>query len=215
MRRTSRRSSSASSRSTTTDNGKQTLRGFRVTNIVSAKLRDIDKTSKVVDDAVDRRRQRRADPGHRVHDRQAGRAQDAGARGRRRRREGAGARRWRTASGVGVGDPINITEGGVQPAAVLRRRGPRALPSTAAGADADRAGRARRRHRASPSLGASSSGTRPTATRRARRSGRPLACPCGPSARSAAAVPRSRCLPSRYNGAADDARFQATGSDGN
>jgi hypothetical protein len=31
---------------------KQTLRGFRVTNVVSAKLRDINKTSKVVDDAA-------------------------------------------------------------------------------------------------------------------------------------------------------------------
>jgi len=33
-------------------NNKQTLRGFRVTNVVSAKVRDIDKTSKVVDDAA-------------------------------------------------------------------------------------------------------------------------------------------------------------------
>ncbi len=32
--------------------GKQTLRGFQVTNIVIVTLRDIDKTSKVVDDAV-------------------------------------------------------------------------------------------------------------------------------------------------------------------
>lgn len=34
------------------NNGKQKLNGFRVTNLVSAKLRDINKTSKVVDDAV-------------------------------------------------------------------------------------------------------------------------------------------------------------------
>lgn len=33
-------------------NGKQTLKGFRVTNIVAVKLRDINKTSQVVDDAV-------------------------------------------------------------------------------------------------------------------------------------------------------------------
>ena len=33
-------------------NGRQLLKGFRVTNVVSAKLRDINKTSKVVDDAV-------------------------------------------------------------------------------------------------------------------------------------------------------------------
>ncbi len=33
-------------------NNKQTLRGFRVTNVVSAKVRDINKTSKVVDDAA-------------------------------------------------------------------------------------------------------------------------------------------------------------------
>jgi len=33
-------------------NNRQTLRGFRVTNIVSAKVRKIDDTSKVVDDAV-------------------------------------------------------------------------------------------------------------------------------------------------------------------
>jgi hypothetical protein len=33
-------------------NGKQTLKGFRVTNIVFVKLRDINKTSQVVDEAV-------------------------------------------------------------------------------------------------------------------------------------------------------------------
>ena len=33
-------------------NGKQKLTGFRVTNVVSAKIRDIGKTTKVVDDAV-------------------------------------------------------------------------------------------------------------------------------------------------------------------
>jgi uncharacterized protein YggE len=33
-------------------NGKQLLKGFRVTNVLSAKLRDINTTSKVVDDAV-------------------------------------------------------------------------------------------------------------------------------------------------------------------
>lgn len=33
-------------------NGKQTLKGFRVTNVVTAKVRDINNTSKVVDDAV-------------------------------------------------------------------------------------------------------------------------------------------------------------------
>lgn len=33
-------------------NNQQTIRGFRVTNNVSAKIRDINKTSKVVDDAV-------------------------------------------------------------------------------------------------------------------------------------------------------------------
>lgn len=33
-------------------NDQQTLRGFRINNVVSVKLRDIDKTSKVVDDAV-------------------------------------------------------------------------------------------------------------------------------------------------------------------
>jgi hypothetical protein len=32
--------------------GKQLLKGFRVSNVVSAKVRDIDKTGKVVDDAV-------------------------------------------------------------------------------------------------------------------------------------------------------------------
>ena len=34
------------------NNGNQKLRGFQVTNIVSVKLRDINKTGKVVDDAV-------------------------------------------------------------------------------------------------------------------------------------------------------------------
>ncbi len=34
------------------NNGRQALKGFRVTNVVSIKLRDINKTSKVVDDAV-------------------------------------------------------------------------------------------------------------------------------------------------------------------
>src|SRR4029078_4349439 len=33
-------------------NNEQTLRGFRINNVVSVKLRDINKTSKVVDDAV-------------------------------------------------------------------------------------------------------------------------------------------------------------------
>ncbi len=33
-------------------NGRQSLRGFRVTNTVTAKIRDIDTTSKVIDDAV-------------------------------------------------------------------------------------------------------------------------------------------------------------------
>ena len=33
-------------------NGKQVLKGFRVTNVLSAKIRDINTTSKVVDDAV-------------------------------------------------------------------------------------------------------------------------------------------------------------------
>jgi uncharacterized protein YggE len=34
------------------DNGQQTLRGFRVTNTVDVKIRDIDRTGEVVDDAV-------------------------------------------------------------------------------------------------------------------------------------------------------------------
>lgn len=34
------------------DRGEQELRGFRVTNIVTAKLRDIDKTGEVLDDAI-------------------------------------------------------------------------------------------------------------------------------------------------------------------
>jgi hypothetical protein len=93
-------------------NNKQTLRGFRVTNIVSAKLRDIGKTSKVVDDAVtaggnDVRVQNIAFTIDKPDDlkKQAREAAVADAKAR--------AETLASATGVSVGDPISITETGV------------------------------------------------------------------------------------------------------
>ena len=93
-------------------NNRQTLRGFRVTNIVTAKLRDISKTSKVVDDAVtaggnDVQVQNIAFTIDKPDDlkKQAREAAVADAKAR--------AQTLASASGVSVGEPISITETGV------------------------------------------------------------------------------------------------------
>lgn len=93
-------------------NNRQTLRGFRVTNIVTAKLRDISKTSKVVDDAVtaggnDTQVQNIAFTIDKPEDlkKQAREAAVADAKAR--------AETLASASGVSVGEPISITETGV------------------------------------------------------------------------------------------------------
>ncbi len=103
--------------------GRQTLRGFRVTNVVSAKLRDIDKTSKVVDDAVtaggnDAQVQGISFTIDKPDDlkRQAREAAIAEAK--------AKAETLAKASGVGIGEPISISETGFQPPVpVLAGRG--------------------------------------------------------------------------------------------
>jgi uncharacterized protein YggE len=90
-------------------NGKQTLKGFRVTNVVTAKLREIDKTSKVVDDAVtaggnDTQIQSVAFTIDNPDDlkKQAREAAIADAK--------AKAQTLASATGVSVGDPISISE---------------------------------------------------------------------------------------------------------
>ncbi len=90
-------------------NGKQLLKGFRVTNVVTAKLRDINKTSTVVDGAVtaggnDVQVQNIAFTIDNPDDlkKQAREAAVADAKSR--------AQTLASASGVTLGDPINISE---------------------------------------------------------------------------------------------------------
>lgn len=89
--------------------GERLLRGFRVTNIVSAKVRDIDATSQVVDDAV-------AAGGNDVRiDSIAFTIDDPSQLETEARREAVEDARSRAetladAAGVSVGDPIAITE---------------------------------------------------------------------------------------------------------
>jgi len=90
-------------------NGKQTLKGFRVTNVVTAKVRDINSTSKVVDDAItaggnDVQVQNIAFTIDNPDDlkKQAREAAVADAK--------AKAQTLASATGVSVGEPISITE---------------------------------------------------------------------------------------------------------
>jgi hypothetical protein len=92
--------------------GKQTLTGFRVSNVVSAKIRDITQTSKVVDDAVtaggnDVQVQNIAFTIDKPDDlnMQARQAAVADAK--------AKAQTLATAAGVALGAPISISEGSV------------------------------------------------------------------------------------------------------
>jgi len=113
-------------------NGKQLLKGFRVTNIVTAKLRDISKTSKVVDDAV-------TAGGNDVQVQgivftidkpddlktQAREAAIADAKAR--------AQTLASATGGSVGDPISITEGSVVTPPIPYDAGRVAGPATGPG----------------------------------------------------------------------------------
>lgn len=93
--------------------GEQILRGFRVQNIVSAKVREIDTTSKVVDDAV-------AAGGNNVTIQSIAFSIDdpseLATQARQQAVEDARAKAetLADAAGVSVGDPIAITEGGGQ-----------------------------------------------------------------------------------------------------
>lgn len=96
------------------NNGRQLLKGFRVTNVVSAKLRDINKTSKVVDDAV-------AAGGDNTQVQGISFTIDKPEELRTQAREKAVAdakARAQTlagAAGVTIGDPITISETSFQP----------------------------------------------------------------------------------------------------
>ena len=96
-------------------NEQQTLRGFRVTNTVLAKVRNIDNTSKVVDDAVTAGGDNTTiesiaftiDEPEELQSQ----AREAAVRDAR-----AKAETLASAAGIGLGDPITISEGGgVQP----------------------------------------------------------------------------------------------------
>ena len=96
------------------NNNRPTLRGFRINNVVTATVRDINKTSKVVDDAVtsggdDTQIQQIAFTIDKPDDlkRQAREAAVADAR--------AKADTLAKAAGVSVGDAITISEGGYNP----------------------------------------------------------------------------------------------------
>jgi hypothetical protein len=103
-------------------NGRQLLKGFRVTNVVSAKLRDINKTSKVVDDAV-------TAGGDNTQELQAQAREKAVADAKARAQTLAGA------AGVTIGDPITISETSFQPVPLASKafaedRGAGAAPAT-------------------------------------------------------------------------------------
>jgi hypothetical protein len=96
-------------------NEQQTLRGFRVTNTVLAKVRNIDNTSKVVDDAVTAGGDSTTIEGIAFTIDEPGELQSQ-AREAAVRDARAKAETLASAAGVGLGDPIEINEGGgVQP----------------------------------------------------------------------------------------------------
>jgi hypothetical protein len=97
------------------DDGTQRLRGFRVSNTVTAKLRDIDRTSEVVDGAITAGGDETTIQGitFTIDNPESLRqqAREAAVADAKRKAETLAA-----ASGVEVGEPINITEsGGYQP----------------------------------------------------------------------------------------------------
>ena len=108
--------------------GKQTLKGFRVTNVVTAKVRDINTTSKVVDDAItaggnDTQVQNIAFTIDNPDDlkKQAREAAIADAK--------AKAQTLASATGVSVGEPISISEtAATQPIAYDRAAAGAAVP---------------------------------------------------------------------------------------
>lgn len=99
------------------NNGRQRLTGFRVTNVVQAKLRDINKTSKVVDDAV-------TAGGDNAQVQGISFTIDKPDDLKRQARENAvadakaKAQTLASATGVSVGDPISISETNTQPGPV-------------------------------------------------------------------------------------------------
>ena len=117
------------------NDGSQTLRGFRVNNTVNAKLRDIDRTSEVVDDAV-------AAGGDETTIQGIAFTIDNPESLRQQAREAAvadaksKAETLASASGVQIGNPINISEsGGFEPIpyaerAALAGDSAQAAPST-------------------------------------------------------------------------------------
>ncbi len=94
------------------NDGVQTLRGFRVSNTVTAKLRDVDKTGDIVDAAVVAGGDEATiqgiaftidDPASLREEARAAAVADAKAR----------AETLASASGVEIGEPLSISEGGV------------------------------------------------------------------------------------------------------
>jgi uncharacterized protein YggE len=94
------------------NNGEQTLTGFRVSNTVIAKLRDVDRTGEVVDDAVNAGGNEATiqgiaftidNPEDLREEARAAAVADAKRR----------AETLASASGVSIGEPISITEGSV------------------------------------------------------------------------------------------------------
>jgi uncharacterized protein YggE len=89
--------------------GRQLLRGFRVTNMLTAKLRDIDRTGEIVDEAVEAGGDNTTINGisFSIDDPEQlkGQAREAAVADARSRAETLA-----TASGVSLGDPITISE---------------------------------------------------------------------------------------------------------
>jgi uncharacterized protein YggE len=116
------------------NDGNQRLRGFRVNNTVTAKLRDIDTTSDVVDDAVSAGGDETTiqsiaftidDPENLREQARAAAVADAKRR----------AETLASASGVKIGNPINISEsGGFQPPLPYAERAIAADAASQAGA---------------------------------------------------------------------------------
>jgi hypothetical protein len=93
------------------NNGEQTLLGFRVNNTVNAKLRDIDRTGEIVDAAVEAGGDEATIQGiaFTIDDPESLREQARAAAVADAKKR---AETLATASGVSIGDPISISEGG-------------------------------------------------------------------------------------------------------
>ena len=112
------------------NNGRQLLKGFRVTNVVSAKLRDINKTSKVVDDAVTAGGDNAQVQGisftiDKPEDLQRQARENAVADAK------AKAQTLANATGVSIGDPLSISENFQQPGPIYYNRGAAAADQAA------------------------------------------------------------------------------------